>query len=334
MLSPIETVLFILLVFICAVAAYYTWGQMFRIINKGQKQLYFDNFGQRLWVTIRAFFSQGSITSHRRTVSTFHYGVAYGFIFFGMVTLVDLAEGLIPGFLFLEGNLLGDIFRLFADIFAVIVLIGLLFFAIRRFGRKDPLLRARENVKLNPKARYNGINIDSLIVLVFISLHMIGSLMVSASGIALMTGSNPWQPTASLLATTLMAGWPEGLLIFTLHAGWWISIGLIVLFVPYFPLTKHIHLIMGPLNFMTAPKRTYPGQLLTLNFEDESIEQFGAATLFDLDKTQVFDTFACIMCNRCQEVCPAYNTGKELSPAALEINKRYYTKADMAGSGR
>jgi Fe-S oxidoreductase len=30
------------------------------------------------------------------------------------------------------------------------------------------------------------------------------------------------------------------------------------------------------------------------------------------------------MCFRCQEVCPAYNTGKVLSPAALEINKRYH----------
>ena len=331
MLSPIETVLFILLVFICAVAAYYTWGHMFQIINMGQKQLYFDNIGHRIWVGIRALFSQGNIASHRRTVSIFHYAVAYGFIFFGLVTLVDLAEGLIPGFHFLDGNLLGDIFRLFADIFAVLVLIGLLFFAIRRFGRKDPLLRARENVKLNPKARYNGINIDSLVVLVFISFHMGGILITSASRIAMTTGSDPWQPAASILATTLMSGWPEGLLNFTLHAGWWLSIGLIVLFIPYFPSTKHIHLVMGPLNFITRPNRTYLGQPFTLDFEDESIEQFGAATLFDLDKTQLFDTFACIMCNRCQEACPAYNTGKELSPAALEINKRYYTKKDMAG---
>ncbi|MCJ7433904.1 MAG: (Fe-S)-binding protein, partial [Anaerolineales bacterium] len=36
------------------------------------------------------------------------------------------------------------------------------------------------------------------------------------------------------------------------------------------------------------------------------------------------DSYACIMCLRCQEVCPAYNTGKLLSPAALEINKRYH----------
>jgi Fe-S oxidoreductase len=210
------------------------------------------------------------------------------------------------------------------------VLVGLIYFLVRRFGRKDPLLSARENVKLNPKAREIGINIDSLIVIVFIFLHISGSIMASASAVALTGSTDFWQPFANLLANTMMSDWSTGLLTFTQHAGWWLAIGLIILFVPYFPSTKHIHLIMGPLNFMTQPKRTYPGQIFTLDFEDESIEQFGAATLFDLDKTQVFDTFACIMCNRCQQVCPAYDTGKELSPAALEINKRYYTNENMA----
>ena len=44
----------------------------------------------------------------------------------------------------------------------------------------------------------------------------------------------------------------------------------------------------------------------------------------DLGWKQIMDSYACIMCMRCQEVCPAYNTGKVLSPAALEINKRYH----------
>jgi Fe-S oxidoreductase len=35
------------------------------------------------------------------------------------------------------------------------------------------------------------------------------------------------------------------------------------------------------------------------------------------------------MCNRCQDACPAYATGKELSPAALEVNKRYYLREHM-----
>ncbi len=330
MLTPIETILFILLVFICAVAAYYTWGQMIRIINRGQRQLYFDNFPSRIVTAVRALLSQGNIVKRRTTVSVFHYGVAYGFIFFGLVTLVDLAEGLIPGFHFLEDNIIGHIFRLVADVLSVVVLAGLLFFLVRRFGRKDPVLRARDNVKLDPKAREKGIRTDSLIVILFVSIHMIGSLVLTASAIAMSGSSYFWAPFANLIANTVMASWPEGLLTFAHHASWWLSIGLIVLFIPYFPITKHIHLLMGPLNFMTRPERTYPGQMFTLDFEDESLEQFGAATLFDLDKTQVFDTFACIMCNRCQEVCPAYNTGKELSPAALEINKRYYAKANMA----
>jgi Fe-S oxidoreductase len=36
------------------------------------------------------------------------------------------------------------------------------------------------------------------------------------------------------------------------------------------------------------------------------------------------------MCNRCQDACPAYVTGKELSPSTLEINKRLEIKAHMA----
>jgi Fe-S oxidoreductase len=61
-----------------------------------------------------------------------------------------------------------------------------------------------------------------------------------------------------------------------------------------------------------------------LDFEAEDAEQYGVAKLEHMEKTQILDAYACIMCNRCQDVCPAYLTGKELSPAALEINKRYY----------
>jgi Fe-S oxidoreductase len=35
------------------------------------------------------------------------------------------------------------------------------------------------------------------------------------------------------------------------------------------------------------------------------------------------DAYSCIMCNRCQDVCPATNTGKALSPAAILINERF-----------
>ena len=55
---------------------------------------------------------------------------------------------------------------------------------------------------------------------------------------------------------------------------------------------------------------------------DKALE-FGAARLEQLPWPHLVDAYACIMCNRCQDVCPAYVTGKELSPAALEVNKRF-----------
>jgi Fe-S oxidoreductase len=36
------------------------------------------------------------------------------------------------------------------------------------------------------------------------------------------------------------------------------------------------------------------------------------------------------MCNRCQDVCPAHGSGQVLSPAALEINKRYFLNQNLA----
>ena len=332
MLTAIEKILFSLLVIISLTAAFNTWGQMARIIQRGQGKWRTGHLPRRLLAGIVALFSQGRILRRRKLTSIFHFGVAWGFIFYGLVNLVEVAEAMITGFEFLPDNTLGNLYRLTADLFSVAVLIGIFYFLIRRFALKDKALAIRENVKLAEKAR-EGIATDSLIVIVFITLH-IGFRVIAAAALVAEAGGDPWQPFANWIAQTFLAGAPPTLLATLWHGSWWIAIGLVVLFIPYFPYTKHLHLITGPLNYVTSPERTYPGQLKTLDFEDESIEQFGANNLFDLEKTRLLDTFACIMCNRCQEACPAYFTGKELSPAALEINKRYYAKEIMTGQLR
>lgn len=325
MLSTFERIMFILLVAISLTAVYNTFRQMALVINRGQGMLYLDNLPQRLMTGIAALFTQGRIIRHRKITSIFHYGVAFGFIFYGLVNVIDVLEGLVPGFRFFEGNIIGDFFRLAADLFAAAVLIGVIYFLLRRFAAQDPALKTRDNVKLMDRVRQGGISVDSLIVGLFILFH-VGSRLLSASFLVAMEGADPWQPVASFIATNFLSGLPEETLILGWHTFWWLAIGLIFLFLPYFPYTKHAHLFMGPVNFMTSPKRTYLGQMFKLNLDDESIEQFGANDLDDLPKKHITDAFACIMCNRCQEVCPAYNTGKELSPAAIEINKRYYIR--------
>ena len=329
MLTPIEKTLFAFLVLVCTVATINTFGQMYKIIMRGQGKLRLDELPRRAITGLVALFSQGHIIRHRKLSSLFHYGVAWGFLFYFLVNAIDVAEGLITGFEFLPNSIIGDIYRLAADIFGALVLIGVLYFILRRFAWGDPVLKIRDNVKVMPKVREGGVHKDSFAVALFILFH-VGFRMMSAAFLIAQHGPDPSQPVANLIAQTFMAGGSEAALNFGWHFSWWVAVGLVVMFLPYFPYTKHAHLFMGPANFMTSPDRTYLGQMFTLDFEDESIEQFGASTLFDLEQTQILDAFACIMCNRCQEVCPAYNTGKELSPAAIEVNKRYHIRENMA----
>ncbi len=330
MLSNFERIMFVLLVAICLMATYNTFGQMWRVIQRGQGSLPIDQLPRRTWEGIKALFTQGNIISHRTVTSLFHYGVAFGFIFFLLVNAVEVAEGMIPGFHFLEDTFLGNLYRLGADLFAAAVLVGVVYFLIRRFGAQDRALSIRDNVMLLPRVREGGVAADSLIVGMFILLH-VGAAMAAQAFLMAERGGSAWQPIASAIGTTFLSGLSADQLDLGWHMAWWLAIGSIVLFLPYFPYTKHAHLFMGPFNFMTSPDRTYLGQMFTLDFEDESVEQFGADTLFDLADTRIVDAYACIMCNRCQEVCPAYTTGKELSPAALEINKRYYIRGNMVG---
>ena len=66
------------------------------------------------------------------------------------------------------------------------------------------------------------------------------------------------------------------------------------------------------------------GRLEPLDFEveDESAMRFGAGTVADMTWKQMIDTMSCTECGRCQDVCPAYATGKELSPKLLIMGLR------------
>ncbi|MCB0207674.1 MAG: [Fe-S]-binding protein, partial [Anaerolineae bacterium] len=167
----------------------------------------------------------------------------------------------------------------------------------RRFLAHDPALTVRDNVKLHPKVR-QGIPTDSLIVGGFIWAH-VGFRFLGATFLVALAGGDSWQPFANLVAT-LWAGLSPGAVTLGWHLSFWIALGLILAFLPYFPYTKHAHLFMGPFNFMTRPERVGLDTQKAVDFEDESLEQFGVTTLLDLRQTQLVDPFACIMCNRCQ----------------------------------
>lgn len=327
MLTDVEKLLFLILAIFALAASYAGFSDMVKIIRRGQGGLELDRLPQRAWRALVVYLTQRTTLKTRLSTSLIHWGVVLGFTWYFLVNLVDLLHGFVPRFELTLARWHGlyDAFRLLSDIFSVVVLLGIIYFILRRLilpGRRA--LRFNDNILLHPRARSGGVTRDSLIVAAFILLH-VGARFLGESVAVAEHGHDPFMPFAAAVAPLWQGLSLDSLVIFR-HLFWWIALGGILIFLPYFPDSKHAHLFMAPLNFLTRPRRTSLGELTPLDFEDEEIEQFGAGRLEDLHQTHLLDGFACIMCNRCQDVCPAYITGKELSPSALEVNKRYYMR--------
>jgi len=330
MLTLPEKALFIALAVVSLYYTYRGFWQIIEIIRKGQPE-YYSRFNQpleRIREALVRTISQVTVFKNRPLVGFFHSFIFYGFTFYALVNLVDLVEGFFPAgwFTSLGGSLVGNLFHLGADVLGTLVLIGVVFFVWRRFVKKDAALqRFNPSVLLHPDVRAGGIRFDSFIVAAFIFLHVGFRLFGAGSLLAAEGRTDYWQPTATIITQVIgfgsnrIAGW---------HLGWWISLGLILAFLPYFVRSKHIHIFAAPIR-LGMGRRTATGEkvgsgaLDPINFENENIEQFGVTQLEQFRFSQLFDPYACIQCNRCTNVCPAHVTGKALAPSAIEINKRY-----------
>ncbi len=322
MLTLAEKVLFVVAV---AASLYYTYQGVARIaahIGSGQGKIDWGTAKKRLWEVVLKVGLFQPVFRFRFWTSLLHALIGWGFLSFLLINLADLIYAY-TGFKLLEHTgAFGDFYRLLADIFNVLIIVGVLAMAVRRFVLRPAILSTREKTHLHEKAR-RGITRDSAIVAGFIFVHNASRFLGESFALALKGETDVWQPSISAFST-LFAGANPSALVFGEHLAFWLSIGAVVAFLPYFPYSKHIHLFFAPINFALKPERKSIGQLAFINLDDQSVEQFGAAKMKDLGWEQIMDSYACIMCFRCQEVCPAYNTGKMLSPAALEINKRYH----------
>ncbi len=327
MLTLIEKILFVLAVLASGYAVYLASRRIIGIISRGHGKPDWNLAVKRLVSVLFKVATLQPTFKIRLLPSLLHGLVAWGFIYYLLVNLGDVLEAFIPHFTFLGVGPLGNLYRLLADQLSFWVLVSMVALLIRRFVVRDPRLTAREDVLLSPQARF-GIKRDSAIVGGFILVH-VGARFVGES-FKLAAGQElPWQPFAGELAN-LWTGWSPAALTGAEHVCFWLALGMILGFFPYFLYSKHIHLFFAPLNFLLKPERRSMGELSKIDFDDEKIEQFGATRLENLGWEQLMDGYACIMCYRCQEVCPAYNTGKVLSPAALEINKRYFFNSEGA----
>jgi Fe-S oxidoreductase len=332
MLTTLEKILFALFALATLAVIYRDAARLLKIIHRGHGSIDWALIRKRLAGVVAKTTALTPTWRLRPVPTFFHALVAWGFMYYLLVNAGDVYEGYFEA-KFLGTGTLGNIYRLLADLLSGGALIGMAALMVRRQVIKPANLTARESTLLHPKARA-GIRRDSLIVGVFILLH-VGFRLIGQSFTLRLEGPDAWQPLATAVSG-LWAGFSEPAAVAGQHVGFWVALGLIMAFFPYLPYSKHLHLIFTPINFLVTPERKSMGQLSYVDFEDDSLESFGATRLEDLGFEQLVDAYACIMCYRCQEVCPAYQTGKVLSPATLEINKRYFLNQEgkqLAGGG-
>lgn len=335
MLTTIEKIVFVLLALVSAGFFFHGVKTIVDSIRKGRPAPELKNIPASLLKAGVTVLFQQTIFKARKWISAIHLGLFFGLITYAFVNLVDVLEGLIPGFALVYGgkNLafaflpagIVNAFNLIADVMSGALLFSITFMLARRFFVKDKRLTYRDNVLLNPKVK-SGQAKDSLIVDVFVIMHVAARLLGQAY--RLDAGADPFMPIASFLNSIFGASQTG------VHVAWWISIGWVMFIVPYITRSKHTHFSVAPINLGLA-KQNPRGQLdpaIPLKVIDGRKYDPGVKVITDLAWTRILDAYACVQCNRCQDVCPANFYGRPLSPSALEVNKRYLLKEATFGS--
>jgi Fe-S oxidoreductase len=326
MLTPIEKILFAIATLVSLYLTYRGVQRIAKNISSGQGKIDWSLAWKRIGDLIAKVIFFQPVFRFRLGPSIFHALVGWGFFVYLLINISDVIYAYTNIKILEMSGSFGDLYRLIADFLGVGILIGLAALAFRRYVLRPRTLTTRESTLLHPKARM-GIMRDSAIVTATFFTHNLMRLLGESFHLAARGQTDSWQPIISTVSG-LWSGVDANTLMIGEHITFWLSIGAVVAFLPYFAYSKHIHLFLAPINFAVKPERKSIGQLNYINLDDQSIEQFGAATMKDLGWEQIMDSYACIQCFRCQEVCPAYNTGKVLSPAALEVNKRYHLNYD------
>ena len=194
-------------------------------------------------------------------------------------------------------------FAFMADLFAVLVLGGVIGALLIR--------------KVQRPARFEGSHLgEADLILALIAGIVTTLLLWHASRIAL--GLNEWPEGSSPVSDRLSNLFGDGSSTEVLERVFvWAHVLIILGFLAYLPHSKHLHIATAAFNVYFARTRAR-GRLEPLRFDvPEEEMRFGAGTAPDLTWKQMLDTFSCTECGRCQDVCPAWNTGKELSPKLL-----------------
>ena len=186
-----------------------------------------------------------------------------------------------------------------AGITAIVMMIGLFF---RRFFYKPEGL---DTIK-------DDYIMHFLIFAILITGFLIEGARMAVTELNTNVSLSYYSPVGLIVAKILS---PMGTRwILTFHKViWWIHFLFAATFIASIPFIKFRHIFTTSANYLFADRRP-KGMIDLIDMEDEKIESFGVSKVEDFTWKDIFDADACTRCKRCQDVCPAYNTDKPLSP--------------------
>ena len=183
--------------------------------------------------------------------------------------------------------------------------------------------------KVQQPRRFQGSHLGEADLILALIAGIVTSLLLwHATLIAL--GLNPWPADWSPVSNALSNLFGDDTTTEVLERFFvWAHVLIILGFLTYLPHSKHLHIATAALNVFFSRTRAR-GRLEPLDFEaeDEAAMRFGAATAADLTWKQMLDAMSCTECGRCQDACPAFATGKALSPKLLVMGIRDQLFAD------
>ena len=132
------------------------------------------------------------------------------------------------------------------------------------------------------------------------------------------TGDAIWSPIGFLFAKALSGiGMSVGAMEDAHKVMWWSHAAIVAFAFAYAASTfdKMTHMVIGPINALMRSDR--PKGALRSMPDLETLDSFGAGDVKDFTWKQLLDLDACTNCGRCQDQCPAWASGKPLSPRKI-----------------
>ncbi|HKG56826.1 MAG TPA: (Fe-S)-binding protein, partial [Candidatus Limnocylindrales bacterium] len=233
-----------------------------------------------------------------------HAGIFWGFVLLTIGTANVVTGGVIQTVLSLPlGGALWAAIAAMQNVVAVIVLASIAWAFERRLISKPARLT---------------LNRDALLILSMIGGLVFAELFAQVFEVA-RYGDQPGAFVANTVAIPLRGLAPR-VLESAFAVLWWAHMLLVSAFLAYLPFSKHLHIATAFPNIWLR-KLAPRGELPAMDLEDETAT-FGVKTLKDLGWKDLLDGFTCTECGRCQQACPAWNTGKPLNPKTFIMGIR------------